>query len=145
VAALALLFDPATARVRIAGCGELAPVLLLDGSNVALTVEIKGPWLGIFDPYPLDLFHEKIIALRKGDRLVAFTDGVSDALPHGVDQREFLFKKAKLADELVRLAPQAPLPDQVKDFCKQVQDYVRQDWPQDDTTVVIWRAPPGTG
>ena len=70
------VLDPAGAVFRFASAGHESPLLVpADGSSVR-EVPGGGPLIGVFGR--LDL-REETVALRPGDALVLYTDGVTDA------------------------------------------------------------------
>lgn len=71
------VYDAAARRLRYVNCGHPAPVLLRrDGACERL--ESTGLVLGAFENA---LFEEKTVWVCDGDRLVLFSDGVSEAKP----------------------------------------------------------------
>jgi sigma-B regulation protein RsbU (phosphoserine phosphatase) len=68
--------DVATRRMRYARAGHDRPILLRAGQSVELGG--RGALLGVFGPDEL-LLTEEELALRPGDRLALFTDGLTDA------------------------------------------------------------------
>jgi sigma-B regulation protein RsbU (phosphoserine phosphatase) len=76
ITALVGRLEPASGRVRIANAGH-EPAFVVPGDGGALReVEPGGPLLGAFSP--LDV-RETRITLVQGDRLVLYTDGVTDS------------------------------------------------------------------
>jgi sigma-B regulation protein RsbU (phosphoserine phosphatase) len=65
------LYDDDTRLLRYTNAGHLQPVLMRDGH--AERLEVTGTVVGAF---PVVAYEEKTIALRRGDLLVAFTDGI---------------------------------------------------------------------
>jgi phosphoserine phosphatase RsbU/P len=65
------LYDDDTRLLRYTNAGHLQPILMRDGH--AERLEVTGTVVGAF---PVAVYEEKTIALRRGDLLVAFTDGI---------------------------------------------------------------------
>jgi len=69
-------YEPATRVVRYVNCGHPAPVLLRGG--VAERLDATSVVLGAFENAPIT---ETAVSVGAGDRLVLFSDGVSEATP----------------------------------------------------------------
>ena len=69
------VFDPRDGTLTYANCGNEAPLLLSGASLTALGP--TGPVIGVF---PDARFGVKQVTMQKGDLLVAFTDGIPDAI-----------------------------------------------------------------
>jgi sigma-B regulation protein RsbU (phosphoserine phosphatase) len=67
--------DPATRTLSYVNAGHNAPMLFRDGE--VLRLEAGGPVIGLL---PEAAYQEASLALRSGDVIVAFTDGVSEAM-----------------------------------------------------------------
>lgn len=68
------VFDPANGTLTYVNCGNEAP-LLVSGASMT-TLDPTGPVIGII---PGARFGVQQVKLKKGDMLVAFTDGITDA------------------------------------------------------------------
>ena len=68
------LLDTQTRTLRYTNAGHYAPMLLRDGHCLRLTE--GGPVLGVFSD---QIFETETMALHRGDWLVLFTDGVTEA------------------------------------------------------------------
>jgi Stage II sporulation protein E (SpoIIE) len=81
ITALVGRLDLRSGRVRIANAGHERPLLVPADGRPIVPVEGGGPLLGAFDPLGLE---EVQVRLRPGDRLVLYTDGVTDSqAPNG--------------------------------------------------------------
>ena len=78
------VFDPASGRLLYANGGHNPPALLDAGGRARLLEGTGGMALGIMAEMP---YAEREMALRPGDRLLLYTDGVTDA----IDPRERAF------------------------------------------------------
>ena len=65
------LYDDENRTLTYTNAGHLPPILMRDG--VALRLEVTGTVVGAF---PFAAYEEKSIEMRRGDLLVAFTDGI---------------------------------------------------------------------
>jgi len=130
--ALLLELDRVTGRLRMVNAGHPGALLLRDGKMIK---ELPGPTalpLGLFHLSPDRLtVHEE--DLHPGDRLLAYTDGVTDAVSasgerFGVDRLVDFIHRA-LNDEL-------PTPETARRLVRAVVDHQNEEL-QDDATAVI--------
>lgn len=72
-------YDPATMAMRYVNAGHNAPILWrgAEDQNEFVRLEDGGTVIGLFPDYP---YSEGRIQLRRGDVVVAFTDGISEAM-----------------------------------------------------------------
>ncbi len=77
------VLETASGRLTYARAGHDYPLLLRDGAAAAL--EGKGTLLGILDGVEANLTEQEA-ALRPGDRLVLYTDGLTDVIDCGDSQ-----------------------------------------------------------
>jgi sigma-B regulation protein RsbU (phosphoserine phosphatase) len=87
------LYDDENRMLTYTNAGHLPPLLMRDGA--AQRLEVTGTVVGAF---PFAVYEEKSIALRRGDLLVAFTDGIVEP------ENEYgePFGEDRLVDLLVR-------------------------------------------
>jgi sigma-B regulation protein RsbU (phosphoserine phosphatase) len=90
------LLDLTTGQLRYSNAGHAAPVLLREGARPERLSVPPGIALGVV---PDATFSSSEIRLHPRDRLVAFTDGVSDAL----DEAGELYTEARLVETLATL------------------------------------------
>ncbi|PXY36083.1 SpoIIE family protein phosphatase [Prauserella flavalba] len=121
------LYDPAARQLRWARAGHLPPVLVRDGS-AAVLAEPHGMMLGA-DP-DAD-FEETTTALREGDTLVLYTDGL-------IERRGVLLDES--LDRLARVA--ADGGTDVEDFSDRLLGHATADT-DDDTCLIVIRVPGG--
>lgn len=97
------VIDAATRRVTYARAGHDYPLVLRDGEIIALGG--RGIVLGLFEGPEMQLSEEQI-DLQKSDRMVLYTDGLTDVLrPDG--QRFELAKLKRIFQSHATLAPEA--------------------------------------
>lgn len=77
VTAFAAVFDPVTGGMAYCDGGHEAPFLLLNDETTPRLAKPRGVALGILDDF---VFAEAHVVLKPGEGLVAFTDGVSEAM-----------------------------------------------------------------
>jgi serine phosphatase RsbU (regulator of sigma subunit) len=82
------IIDPGDGTLSYVNCGNEAALLVSEGSLMELGP--TGPVMGVI---PGARFGARQVGMRKGDLLVAFTDGIPDAM----NPREELFGKERLA------------------------------------------------
>jgi sigma-B regulation protein RsbU (phosphoserine phosphatase) len=120
------VLDTRTARLRYVSAGH--PPLFLVGSDGALSGHNStGPPLGCFEGAE---FAEGELALRPGDRLFLYSDGVLEAFNRAGEQ----FGAERLRHCLLA-GRGAPLPQHVSDLAKAVRAW-SQGTPQDDLSVL---------
>lgn len=121
-------YDLPTGALRYANAGHPVPYRVTPDGEVTPLGEVTGPLLGILD---LDRYDERADRLEPGDRLVLFTDGVTEARnPRG----EFL-GPAGLVEILSAgaLSDAAGLCEAVRRAVDEFQAGLRQD----DATILI--------
>jgi phosphoserine phosphatase RsbU/P len=92
------VLNPATGVVEFASGGHPPPVIVRPGNPARLAFEMGDPLVGAF---PAVAFTPRRFALEPGDLLVAYTDGVTEALaPDGAQ-----FGEERLLDLLGRARP----------------------------------------
>jgi phosphoserine phosphatase RsbU/P len=128
ITALVGRLETASGRVWIANAGHEPPLLIPGDGGPIVEIEGSGPMLGMFAP--LDLT-EIEVTLAPGDRLLLYTDGVTDALTTTGERfgRERMLEtieavRAGTAHDLV-----GTLSGAVSSFCRGVL-------PVDDVTIV---------
>jgi serine phosphatase RsbU (regulator of sigma subunit) len=76
------VFDPATGELRFANAGHNPPIVLR-GNGKAEMLEGSGPVLGIMAAAP---YSEQVVHLDRGDMLVLYSDGVTEATNHEYEE-----------------------------------------------------------
>lgn len=77
------LYDEGTRTLRYANCGHLPPLVRRAGGAIE-RLNVTGPVVGLFEPWKCDT---RCVQLERGDLVVIFTDGVTDA--NSPDGEEF--------------------------------------------------------
>jgi sigma-B regulation protein RsbU (phosphoserine phosphatase) len=70
------LTDDKKGLILFANCGHNSPILVRAGSRKSEMLEATGPFLG---PFTTESFRTESILMNKGDVLLLYTDGVSEA------------------------------------------------------------------
>lgn len=77
-------YNPAARELRYVNAGHNSPLLLRHEGNETLRLEAGGLVVGLFDQAQ---YQEEVVNLRPGDVLLAYTDGISEAITN--DDEEF--------------------------------------------------------
>ncbi|MFJ6581239.1 PP2C family protein-serine/threonine phosphatase [Streptomyces sp. NPDC091368] len=125
--------DTATGRLDWINCGHPPPMLIRDGHVVAdALARIPGPPLGLTG-YDLPEPRVHSVQLQPGDRVLLFTDGVTEARSTGGE----LFGEARLADAVVRaLTDDLPAPETLRRLVQQILVHQGRSL-HDDATVLL--------
>jgi sigma-B regulation protein RsbU (phosphoserine phosphatase) len=120
--------DGSTGKLRYVNAGHNAPVVMhRDGSHHRL--EIGGGVLGIF---PRQQFELGTITLEPGDRMVLFTDGVTEA--GNLDGEEF--GEQRLID-LIRDHRTISAKELQREILTTAGEFTRHNWSDDATLLVV--------
>lgn len=123
------VFDPSTNTLRYVNAGHAAPMLVRDGDEPMERLCEGGPVLGLL---PDALYSAGIVKVENGDRLVVYSDGISEA----ADRNEEELGDARLA-QIISDSPDAapePLCDQIME---QVTAFASSKAPRDDRTLLV--------
>ncbi len=126
--ALCALIDPRERSVTIACAGHPPPLLLRERHVSVMPVDATMPVLMMDLPKIPDLRH----ALRSGDRLMFYTDGVTERQNPADD----MYDLPRLTASLERTADQAPA-DQVLALVKDLDGFAGEREPDDDQTLLL--------
>ncbi|MDQ6664278.1 MAG: SpoIIE family protein phosphatase [Acidobacteriota bacterium] len=128
------IYDPATCRLQYVNAGHNAPALIRpspDGGYQHLRLETGGPVVGLL---PDACYEEDSLLLHSGDLLLAYTDGISEAMT--VADEEW-------GEEAMILAAQNVASETAEDIVKaifQAADAFTGKAPQhDDMTVLVMK------
>ena len=128
ITALVGRLDVATGRIAIANAGHEPPLLIPADGGPIVDVEGGGPMLGVFSPLDLTETH---VELGHGDRLLLYTDGVTDAMTSTGER----FGKHRLIATL-EAARAGSGPDLVASLSAAVSAFCEGVTPADDVTIV---------
>jgi serine phosphatase RsbU (regulator of sigma subunit) len=118
-----------TGQLRYLNAGHPAPMLLRRGKVIRRLQHGRRLPLGLDDPQ-IEIAEE---VLEPGDRLLMFTDGVTEAR----DRRGDLFGEQRLADLLERqAAARQPAPEMLRRLCHAALEYYDGP-PRDDATLLL--------
>jgi phosphoserine phosphatase RsbU/P len=122
-------WDPAEGSLRYINAGHNAPILM--GSNGSQRLAANGPPLGIFKEWK---FPEGVTALRPGDTLVLFSDGVTEA----GQEKDNEFGESRL-EALVAAAREKPLEQIQENVLAALRSWAGREL-EDDMTLLLVRA-----
>jgi len=131
---LAAIHEP-TMTLRYTNGGHNFPLMMrADGSR--RTLEVGGTVIGMLEEMP---FEEEAVQLETGDRLVIYTDGVTEAAR--ADQE--MFGEERLIALLDRGPRDASAAQVVQRVLEGVREFLGDAEPGDDVTVMALRVLPG--
>jgi len=123
------LYDDSTGMLTYTNAGHLPPILLRGGA--AEKLDVTGTVVGAF---PASLYEEKQIALRPGDLLVAYTDGITEP----EDAYGEMFGEQRLIDVLLKYQS-AAAAEIVARTMEAALEWTGSSELQDDMTMLIAR------
>jgi phosphoserine phosphatase RsbU/P len=129
-------YDPATQKLTYVNAGHCAPMLLraADGYRTIDRLCVGGPVVGLI---PDSVYEQAVVELAKGDELVIFTDGVSEAMNHDMEE----WGEVRLA-ETVRAATASTAPDLISRIMAAADAFASGAPQHDDMTLVVVRVLP---
>jgi phosphoserine phosphatase RsbU/P len=124
-------YDPAKRLLHYVNAGHNAPIIYRrkDGRAEFLRLEDGGTVIGLF---PDVQYSESQLELERGDILVAFTDGISEAMNHADEE----FDEARLFETL-RACGQRSAADIITYILENVDRFTAGATQQDDMTIVV--------
>ncbi len=134
------VLDVARGELRLLNAGHPGPLLIRRGRVISLRGRRVALPLGLGDVGDGDVT-EQVHALEPGDRLLFYTDGLTEArAPDGS-----LFGEHRLADTIERAcSDQHPAAEAVRRLMLTLGEFRDHDWRDDATIVMVqWPAAPG--
>lgn len=128
------IFDPGTRELRYVNAGHNPPVILRssDAGAPALTrLDAGGPVVGLLRNLP---YEEQTIALAAGDVLIAYTDGISEAMR--IDDEEWGEERMIAA---ARAARDRSAQQILGDMFRAVDEFTGGAPQHDDMTLVVFK------
>ena len=127
-------FDSSTQSLTYCNAGHQPPLVFRKaGSNAAPVVMLKptGAAIGLVEEAE---FEEAVIDLQKGDLIVLYTDGVTEAM----NKQNQQFGRERL-ETLIRRAERMPVKDVIQEIKLSLEEFSGGRALADDTTIVIGR------
>jgi len=114
--------------VMYVNCGHNNPILLRAGSNdpelLAATSQVLGP-------FPNEVFKTESVLMGKGDILLLYTDGITEA----TNERGEFYGENRLIERLLQCREMTP-KEITQDILQDVQSFNHQGTQMDDKTIV---------
>ncbi|HEY2465374.1 MAG TPA: SpoIIE family protein phosphatase [Steroidobacteraceae bacterium] len=128
------IFDPATGRLDYANAGHNAPILRRGDGSIETLSGSGGRMLGVMEGAQ---FMSHRADLRHGDRLILYTDGVTEAF----NASNEAYGQQRLIDE-IKAHGDGPAGGLVERICGSVTGFAGQAAQSDDITlaVMVWPA-----
>ena len=119
--------DPVTKRLEYVNAGHNPPLLVRDGA--AIHLDVGGTVVGLLPRFP---YQQGSISLQAGDVLVAFTDGISEAMNSADEEwgEEELLKSIRACQHL-------PAQEMIPVLLRDADAFVNGAPQHDDMTLVI--------
>jgi len=123
--------DEATMSLSYVNAGHNHPVLLrANGARELL--DKGGPMVGSFDGIP---FEEAKVSLAPGDRIILYTDGLSEAM----DARQEMYGDERIADFAAALPADQSARESIDAIMAGISTFLDGEEPQDDMTLMVLR------
>ncbi len=126
-------YDPARSVLRYVNAGHNPPILYRDGDAAGQIVRLEegGTVIGLFPEFP---YREASLQMQRGDILVAFTDGISEAMTAGDEE----FGEERLIQTIRECGSQCAA-EMISFILKRADDFAAGAPQHDDMTLVILR------
>ncbi|HVZ95140.1 MAG TPA: SpoIIE family protein phosphatase [Phycisphaerales bacterium] len=136
------IYNISTGELVYSNAGHPPPYLVRSGSPATAFGDLNGTLVGVIDEAA---YNESRATLQPGERLVLYTDGVTEAVAHDprdihapalrTDKKNRLFGDQRTADLITSVA-HLPVDEMCKAIAKAIDDYQAHD-PADDVTILI--------
>jgi sigma-B regulation protein RsbU (phosphoserine phosphatase) len=122
-------YNSATGRLSYANAGHNRPLVCREGKDSCIELDAEGLIIGV---KPSVIFEERSIELIKGDVILFYTDGLSEATNRTGEQ----FGNQRVCRQLRQLR-HLPAKDIIDSFYTAVTDFTGLDILQDDISLVV--------
>jgi sigma-B regulation protein RsbU (phosphoserine phosphatase) len=123
-------YDPSTREFTYVNGGHVPPLVFRAGGTVE-RLDVGGPVVGLITPVT---YTQKTLTLEKGDLVVMYTDGISEAMNAGDEE----FGEERLV-ETVRAHPGASPSDLIGSLIAAADEFAAGAPQHDDVTVLVVR------
>jgi len=123
--------DEDAMRLDYVNAGHNHPVLFRAGGE-RVVLDKGGPMVGIIDDVP---FEQGSVALLPGDRIVLYTDGLSEAM----DRQKEMYGDERLVDLAGSLPAELSARESIDSIVGALTQFLDGEEPQDDMTLMIVR------
>ena len=123
------IMDPANGEIQYCNAGHNPP-LLVRASGITDKLEGGGIILGIL---PLAQYTEHEAVIRSGDTLVLYSDGVSEAMPNGIDEE---FGEMRISMSILNRTSQSS-NQMIEGVIEDLQQWCAGSHYADDVTLLI--------
>jgi len=122
-------YNSATGRLCYANAGHNHPMVCRQGQAACLELDADGLIIGVKRSV---IFEERVLELQKGDVLLFYTDGLTEATnPAGE-----MFQNGRVCSHLQEMA-HAPVPEIIDSFYRKVAEFTGSTTLQDDISIVV--------
>lgn len=122
-----LLLDTHTGEVHYTGAGDLPLVGYSPGTGRTTTIQSTGLLLGLLED---GLYDKQVVAMKTGDQLAIFTDGMIDIPSNGSKKSDYPFFVEKIT-------PYLGLPDSFGLIRKHVLELIDDSNQMDDASIIF--------
>ena len=128
------IFNPETYEMRYVNAGHNPPVLMNDVSNELRRLEACGPVVGLL---PFVDYEERSMILQPGDLLIAYTDGISEAMTANDEE----WGEDRML-EVVRRHPASSASEVIETIFRVADEFTAGAEQHDDMTLLVMKLIP---
>lgn len=122
-------YSSASGRLSYANAGHNHPIICRKGQTACIELDAEGLIIGV---KPSVVFEERVIELQKGDVLLFYTDGLTEAS----DSEGEMFQNQRVCSHLESVS-HLPVNDIIDSFYRAVTDFTGSTTLQDDISIVV--------
>lgn len=122
-------YNSATGRLSYANAGHNHPMICRKGQSACIELDAEGLIIGV---KPSVVFEERVIELHKGDVLLFYTDGLTEA----TDPEGEMFQNGRVCSQLGSVS-HLPAKEIIDSFYRSVSEFTGSTTLQDDISIVV--------